>query len=182
MARSLFVALLRGINVGGKSLPMARLREVLGGAGLKNVRTYVQSGNVVFEAAGKAEALEQKIEKCIQEDFKLDVRVRVLSAPDFERARKSNPFLKRKGIDETKLHATFLFDQPSKESLEKISQLDAGRDEWAHVGDRIYVYCPDGYGRSKLNGPVLERMLKFPTTTRNWNTMTQLCEMIHSPE
>lgn len=169
-----YIALLRGVNVGGNPLKMQRLVELLGEIGCQNVRTYVQSGNVVFARKGTAKHWQAAIEGCLAGQTRLPVRVLVRTAAQVAKTLRENPFLHEPGIDATKLHVTFLGAKPSAEGLKKLAAIAAGRDRYHVAGHQVYLHCPDGYGRSKLAGATLERVLGVPTTTRNWNTISAL--------
>ncbi len=173
-----FVALLRAVNVSGQNkLPMAELRRALGELGLTGVETYLQSGNVVFDAddddaAEHAAAIHGLIER----EFDHDVRVLVLTAAELAHIATGNPFVAG-GAEEESLHVTFLLAPAHADGF-------AGRELPAQEGERaeragtvIYLYLPDGYGRTKLNNPFFERALKTPATTRNWRTVRALADM-----
>ena len=187
-----FVALLRAVNVGGQNrIPMAELRQRLSAVGLADVRTYVQSGNVLFGVAnddprGQAAVVHDVIER----DFGCDVRVLALTHDDLARVSAGNPFLPA-GADEKYLHATFLFAPvtasafaelklPAQEGEQAVLMGDGvGRpaEDDALAGRVIYLHLPHGYGRSKLSNPWFERVLKTPATTRNWRTVITLTEL-----
>lgn len=170
-----FIVLLRGVNVGGNILKMDRLREICAKFGAKNPRTYVQSGNVVFEAAGSASGWEAKLEKKLAGESRLPVSVIVRTAAEMSAVLAGNPFLKEKGIDTRRLGVTFLREMPSKPALAALAALDFGRERYHHAGKEVYLHCPDGFGNAKLYS--LDRILKQPATARNWNTVTKLCDM-----
>jgi len=175
---TVFVALLRAVNVSGqKKVPMAELRRTLGGLGLTGVETYLQSGNVVFDARGD-DPTEQAaaIHGLIEREFGHDVHVLVLTAAELVQIAAANPLLVG-GADEKYLHVTFLFAPADADGC-------AGRELPAREGERvacagsvIYLYLPHGYGRTKLNNSFFERALKTPATTRNWRTVLALAEM-----
>ena len=169
------IALLRGVNVGGNMLKMDRLREICAKLGAENPRTYVQSGNVVFEAAGAAAEWEAKIEKKLAGESRLPVSVIVRTAAEMNKLLAGNPFLKEKGIDTARLAVTFLGQSPAKPALAALGALEIGRERFHHAGRELYIHCPDGFANAKLYG--LEKVLKQRTTTRNWNTVIKLCEM-----
>ena len=169
------IALLRGVNVGGNVLKMDRLREICAKLGAENLRTYVQSGNVVFEAAGAAAEWEAKIEKKLAGESRLPVSVIVRTAAEMNKLLAGNPFLKEKGIDTARLAVTFLEQSPAKPALAALGALEIGRERFHHAGRELYIHCPDGFANAKLYG--LEKVLKQRTTTRNWNTVIKLCEM-----
>jgi uncharacterized protein (DUF1697 family) len=169
------IALLRGVNVGGNILKMDRLRELCAALGAKNVRTYVQSGNIVFEAAGSPSSWEAKLEKKLAGESRLPVSVMVRSAAEISTDLAGNPFMKEKTIDTARLAVTFLQQVPAKPALAALAALKIGSERYHHAGKEIYLHCPDGFGNAKLY--LLEKVLKQKTTTRNWNTVTKLCEM-----
>ena len=176
-----YVAMLRGINVSGaKSVKMEPLRASFEALGFTDVRTYVQSGNVVFEAKERGAApLGPKIVARIKRDFGFDVPVLVLGAAELARIVEQNPFLKQRGeaTDVTKLHVTFLAGAPAAAGLEKMEGVSSGRDAFRCLGTSIYLLCPDGYGNTKLSNNAFERALGAAATTRNWKTVTTLATM-----
>ena len=176
-----YVAMLRGINVSGsKPVKMDALRASFEALGFKNVRTYVQSGNVVFEAKERTAApLGPKIVARIKRDFGFDVPVLVLAAGELARIVEENPFLRQRGeaIDVTKLHVTFLAGPPAAAGLKKLEGVSSGRDAFRCLGTSIYLHCPDGYGNTKLSNNVFERALGAAATTRNWKTVTTLAAL-----
>ena len=176
-----YVAMLRGINVSGsRPVKMDALRASFEALGFKNVRTYVQSGNVVFEAKERAAApLAPKIVARIKRDFGFDVPVLVLGAAELARIVDENPFLKQRGeaIDVTKLHVTFLAGPPAAAGLKKMEGVSSGRDTFRCLRTSIYLHCPDGYGNTKLSNNAFERALGAAATTRNWKTVTTLASM-----
>jgi uncharacterized protein (DUF1697 family) len=170
-----YIALLRGVNVGGNILKMDRLREICAKLGAENPRTYVQSGNVVFEARGAAAEWETKLEKKLASESRLPVSVIVRTALEMNKVFAGNPFLKENGIDIARLAVSFLQQPPAKPALAALSALDIGRERFHHAGRELYIHCPDGFANAKLY--TLEKVLKQRTTTRNWNTVIKLCEM-----
>ena len=174
-----YISMLRGINVSGQKLvKMERLRELFEALGFTQVKTYVQSGNVVFQAKkGSPADLSRKIEAGILAEFGFDAPVVSKTAEEIGLVIQSNPFLKEKAVDPTKLHVTFLSGAPAKAGLEKLSALPAGPDRFHAHASEIYLYCPDGYGNSKLTNNVLEKVLSVRATTRNWKTVNQLYRM-----
>ncbi len=173
-----YVALLRGINVGGKNmLPMKDLAAMFVAAGCGDVATYIQSGNVVFSAEEKlAAGLGGVIAKRVEEWFGLRVPVVLRSAEELDAVIRGNPFL-RDGAPEEMLHVCFLADLPS---AQMIAGLDANRsapDEFALVGREIYMRLPNGMARTKLTNAYFDSKLKTVSTMRNWRTVLKLAEM-----
>jgi uncharacterized protein (DUF1697 family) len=172
-----YVALLRGVNVGGNTLKMSWLRESCEEIGLKGVQTYVQSGNLVFSSRLSAPKLEQTLKELIDKQTRLPVTVTVRSAAELEGVIAGNPFLKQKGIDVTKLHVTFLAKAAAKPTLDKLDALAGTRDQYRLIGREIYLHCPINYGETKLSNNAIEKVLAVGATTRNWKTVTTLREM-----
>src|SRR5262245_22426027 len=171
------IALLRGINVGANTLRMEHLRALFAELGFSDARTYVQTGNVLFTAAGPSTSLAARIEEKLAAEARLPVSVIIRTSTQLRRIIDANPFLQEAGVDAKKLHVTFLASRPSKSALAAPAGVSRGADRWHPAGDAIYLHCPDGYGRTKLNNTVIERLLSTRATTRNWNTVTALYEM-----
>jgi uncharacterized protein (DUF1697 family) len=172
-----YIALLRGVNVGGNTLRMERLRALCEELGLKDVRTYVQSGNVVFAAGRSSAHWARTLAQALAGEARLPVLVIVRSATDMARIVADNPFLKEKGIDTTKLHVTFLENAPARNAVKALEALPSGADRFVQAGEEIYVHCPNGYGNTKLSNTAFEKALGLRATTRNWNTVNKLREM-----
>jgi len=171
------IALLRGINVGGRnSVKMEALRGIFERLGFHDVRTYVQSGNVVFGAL-HTEDLSHRIEEGLRDSVGLPVTVLVRTAPELTQIMVANPFLGESGVEPAKLYVTFLARQPAPSGWEALRALPAGKDRCHGVGREVYLHCPDGYGRTKLSNTALERVLATSATTRNWATVGRLVEM-----
>jgi uncharacterized protein (DUF1697 family) len=179
---TIYIAMLRGINVSGhKVIKMEHLRASFEALGLRNVKTYVQSGNVVFEAGKESAAsLAAKIGKRILSDFRFPVPVFLKTADELERVIRDNPFLKQVAIDDSKLHVTFLSAAAPPSAGKDLAAL-AEKPEQFHVhGQEIYLYCPNGYGRTRLSNTAIEKKLGLEATTRNWKTATTLLAMARS--
>lgn len=174
-----YVALLRGINVGGhKIIRMEELRRSFEVRGCANVRSYVQSGNVIFDATRRSPAkLAVMIEALILEDYGFVVPVVVRTAQDLSRIIERNPLLGAKGIDQTKLHVCFLSATPAADRLTTLDTLDAGEGRFLHLDDVVYLYCPTRAADTKLTNNAFERALGVKATGRNWNTVRKLAEL-----
>ena len=172
------VALLRGINVGGKnSLPMKELAAMFAEAGCEDVRTYIQSGNVVFRAAADVAArVPAQVAEAIKERRGLRVPVVTRTAAELRAVRDHNPFLKD-GADTVALHVMFLDEEPSKERVAKLDPDRSPGDTYALRGREIYLHCPNGLARTKLTNDYFDRALGTTSTVRNWNTVQRLLEM-----
>jgi uncharacterized protein (DUF1697 family) len=171
-----YISLLRGINVSGHNIiKMDALKQMYSDLGFKNVLTYIQSGNVIFQyKRSKPEHLENKIATKISEVFDFNVPVLVLEISDIANVLKNNPFIIKRNEDRSKLHATLLSKEPGKENTVKINTGQYLPDEFNITGRAIYLFCPDGYGRTKLTNTFFENKLKISATTRNWKTMIKL--------
>jgi uncharacterized protein (DUF1697 family) len=178
MPRITYITMLRGINVSGqKIIKMERLRAMFEGMGFGSVKTYVQSGNVIFETNEPAASLSPKIQKRILKDFGFEVTVLTKSAKEMADIVKRNPFVKDKAIDQTRLYVTFLSDDPPKNALELIQPLAAVEEQIRIAGRAVYLYCPNSYGNTKLSNNAIEKKFSCGATTRNWNTTKTLLEM-----
>ena len=172
-----YAVLLRGINVGGKNkLAMPRLRQVLADAGHAAVRTYVQSGNVVLESKAKPAALAAAIHDRIASSFGLDIAVVVRSASELADIAAHNPFLRPDADPSRNLHVAFLESTPAAGAAAKLDPHRAAPDELHLRGREIYLWCPEGMGRSKVMIGV-ERLLATSATVRNWRTVTELVRL-----
>jgi uncharacterized protein (DUF1697 family) len=170
-----FIALLRGINVGNNILKMDRLRALCTELGAENVRTYVQSGNVVFEGKGTAAHWTTQLEKKLDGATRLPVSIMVRTAAEIAAVVDGNLFLKEKEIDTARLAVTFLQQAPSKEALAKLHVLEIGSERFRLAGREIYLHCPNGFAKAKLY--LLDKVLGQKTTVRNWNTVLTLRDM-----
>jgi uncharacterized protein (DUF1697 family) len=170
-----YVALLRGVNVGGGTrIGMADLRRLFAELGHTDVTTYLQSGNVAFTGAGDEPThLAGEIERRIAADLGLDVHVLLRTGADLDAVVAGNPFLDRE-TDLTKLLVTFLAAPPTPDLAGQVAAPAGETAEFRLAGQEVYLHCPDGYGRTKLNNAFFERRLAVAATTRNWKTVTAL--------
>ncbi len=175
-----YVAMLRGINVAGhKTIGMEHLRTLCRDIGFQNVETYVQSGNVVFQTQKETPAvLSKRIGEAILHSFGFETAIIVKTSKQMENVIANNPFLKEKDVDSSKLHVTFLSEIPKKGSSKKLRELGTSPDQFHAAQDEIYLYCPNGYGRTKLSNNAIEKALSVTATTRNWKTTNVLFEMV----
>ena len=171
-----YISMLRGVNVSGhRRVRMEELERLYLSLGCRNVRTYVQSGNVLFEhPTADISKLAGKIEKRLKGPLGSDVPVLIRTKNEFQRLIESNPFAER---DESKVHVTFLYAKPMEFSMDKINKVVGRGEAFSMVGSEIYLFCPNGYGRTKLSNSFFERALKMTATTRNWKTVNTLCSM-----
>jgi uncharacterized protein (DUF1697 family) len=173
-----FIALLRGINVGGKTLiKMPELKSLLASMGFDDVTTYIQSGNVVFSSSsGDGQALAAAIEERIAETFGLRPTVLIRTPMELTEIADGNPFLGRE-TDLSKLHVVFLSGPPAAASVEELDPKRSPPDEFSVRGREIYLHLPNGMGRSKLTVDYFEKRLGVRATARNWKTLNKLIEL-----
>lgn len=177
--KKVYISLLRGINVSGHyPIKMDALRQLYESLGFEQVSTYVQSGNVVFSAKRAADAdLAQSISQRIKEELDYSVPVLVLDADKLKVVIESNPFVKEEDLNPAFLHVTFLASKPMALDQQKIEEKLLEGEKVYFSDKAIYLYCPKGYGNTKLNNNFFESKLKVQATTRNWKTTNTLLEM-----
>lgn len=169
------VALLRGINVGGRILAMAELRGICAELGYEGVATYIQSGNVILQTdARRVPGIATELGGAICDRTGMTVEVLVRSGPELSEVLAANPFA---GSDDVDPYVTFLA-APIGAAAAAIDP-EVGLPDRFAFGDRVvYVSCPGGYGRTVLNNAFFERRLGMPATTRNWRTVSRLAERL----
>ena len=168
--------MLRGVNVGGnKKIKMSTLAALYESLGFKDAKTYIQSGNVVFSSHEPSpSALSKRIERAIKESFGFDAAVVVRTKAELEKAIDNNPF---KDKDPDKLHVTFLSDAPANRTLDVFDAAKDESEEYSISGKEVYLFLPNGYGRTKLSNNFFEKKLNVSATTRNWRTVNVLTGM-----
>jgi len=172
-----YVALIRGINVGGKSsLPMKELTQALQRIGCHNVRTYIQSGNVVFQSDAIAARLGEEISDEIGRCRSFKPHVLVLEKLEFKQAVENNPFPEGES-DPKALHLGFLDSVPSHPDLQALEALRAPSEKIELIGRVFYLFAPNGVGRSKLAAKS-EKALAVPMTDRNWRTVVKIMSLL----
>lgn len=175
-----YITLLRGINVGGnKIIKMELLRDMLQEMGFINIKTYIQSGNIILQSMeNNPEKIAREIKSNIYQKFGFEVPVLCIASAKYEKIILENPLLKQQHLDEAYFHLTFLSEKPQKEILESLKAC-LGEDEvmkYAH--ETLYLYCPKGYSNATLTNTFIEKKTKTTATTRNWKTCTILLEMM----
>lgn len=174
-----YIALLRGINVSGqKMIKMTDLKVLFQKLGFTNIQTYLQSGNVVFKSNDlNINALQTQIQQGIQDAYGFDVPTLILTSEELNTIITHNPFLSLPEMDSAFFHVTFLENKPATIDFENIISKKNEREQIDLVSNAFYLYCPDGYGKTKLHNSFLEKQVKVTATTRNWKTCLQLVEM-----
>jgi uncharacterized protein (DUF1697 family) len=170
-----WVALLRGINVGGKnSVPMAQLRNAFEEAGAADVATYIQSGNVVLtHASSDRAALAKQLEDAVRDTFGVSSTIVLRTFAELTKVARAKPF----GPDNSNTHVTFLERKPTAAAIKSLADLEISPDEVKVVGSDAFLRYPNGVSGSRLTGPLLERRLGVAGTARNWRTVTRLAAM-----
>ena len=172
-----YIAFIRGINVGStRSVPMKPLAADLEAAGLEQVRTYIQSGNLVFRSgAADPGELADCISGTIEASRGFRPRVVVLSQQELQNAVEANPFPAAEDAPQA-LHLFFLDSRPQRPDLGRLDAARTGRENYRLIGSVFYLYAPDGIARSKLAGQV-DKALGVSVTARNWRTAKTVLEM-----
>ena len=167
-----YIALLRGVNVGGHNkLVMAELRAHFESLGLRDVQTFIQSGNVIFTSADDIHS--DALEAAISSRFDIVTPVVLRTAPQFATVARHHPF---PGVDLARLHVGFLRQTPSAGDVAALELDQFSPDRARVVNGDVYLYLPSGMARNKLS-PYVDRRLKSAMTIRNWNTVTKLCAL-----
>jgi len=170
-----YISLLRGINVGGHNkILMKDLTEMFIKTGFEGVKTYIQSGNIIFKYDSKETSeLEQTIHEAISKTFQLDVPVIIRTSEQFEALANQNPFMNN-DPDPKSLHLALLQREPEKRLVDALSTYQIGNDQFKLIGQDIYLFCPDGFGKTKLSNTFWDQKLKTISTIRNWKTIQEL--------
>jgi uncharacterized protein (DUF1697 family) len=175
-----FVSLFRGINVGGhykiKMLELKNLHEALG---LKNVLTYIQSGNVIFKSDDSdVTHIRQQLSESVAQTFGFHVEIIVRTSSELQEIIAKNPFQGQQDKEAQWVTVMFLATAPDHAAQENLLKTYVGPEEIFFLGKEVYIYYTNGIGRSKLSNSFIEKKLKVEGTTRNWNTLLQLQEMV----
>jgi len=179
------IALLRGVNVGGnKKVPMARLRELFERLGHRAVRTYVQSGNVVFTAGDPSASdgeLARAVEQAIEEELGFSAAVTIRTRDELAAVLAADPFA---GVADhpSRYHVFFLADEVDPDRLADVDRARYEPERFALRGRELYLWTPEGLGRSPLAKVLTERRLGVAATARNWRTVTTLLEIADAEE
>jgi uncharacterized protein (DUF1697 family) len=167
-----FIILLRGINVSGKNkIPMADLRHLLNDLEFQNVQTYIQSGNIILESDLEKKVICKKIKTGIKEKFGFDVPVLTRTIQEWKNAIENYPF----STENEKIVAFTFLNQALKETVIEVKNI--GEDTYKIVSDVVYLYCPSGFGKTKLTNNIIEKKLDVIATTRNLRTTLKLLEL-----
>jgi uncharacterized protein (DUF1697 family) len=176
-----YISFLRGVNMTGhNSIKMTDLAALFVKLGLMDAETYIQSGNVIFSDTGgiSTNALSITIEKAILESFSYDIPVMIRTNKELHDLFSSNPFLEESNFDPAKMAVIFLHDTPSDSQIQKVANIDYPPDKFRIIGKDIFIYCPNGFGRTKIYTNFFERKMGVTGTGRNWKTITTISGII----
>ena len=175
---TVWIGLLRGVNVGGnKMIAMAELRASLAGLGLRNPRTLLQSGNIVFESPRKHDALEKLLEAHTEKTFGLKTRYLLRSHAEWDAIAAGNPFAALAKSDPNRLLVFLLKDKAPSSAFKALEAAISGRETIHGAGRHLYATFPDGIARTKLTTALMDRHLGTACTGRNWNTVLKLAAL-----
>lgn len=174
-----YISILRGINVSGhRIIKMDALKTLCLSLDFYNIKTYIQSGNIIFEAIPTDnKIISNAIKSAIEKEFGFDVPIITLRHSELDSIITSNPFVNDKSKDPSFFHVTFLSDRPTKQDIEQLTQIDLRNDKYEIIDKVIYLFCPDSYSNSKLTNSLFEKKLKVTATTRNWKTTNELLNL-----
>ena len=176
---AVYIAMLRGVNVGGhQKLNMEALRALCTGLGLRDVRSYIQSGNLVFrDDEADPRALVHRLQAAIEGKFGFKPGVVLRTAAELQKVVARNPFAGRDGIEPSRLLVLFLAEKPSPAACAQVLALPSEPEEHVIHGRELYVYYPNGMARPRIPLIRIEKMLQCVSTGRNWNTVNTLLDM-----
>ncbi len=174
-----YIALLRGINVSGqKKIIMAELRIHLAELPIRNISTYIQSGNIIFDSEENDKSiLEDSIQKKIAQKYGFEVPIIVFNRDYLLIAESQNPFPKETKEAANHAFIAFLKERPKSENIAVFEQLDFSPDQMVLKGKNLYFHCPNGAGKSKITNTLFEKKLKVAATSRNFKTVWKLLEL-----
>lgn len=171
----MFIALLRGINVGGRNpVPMAELRSLCTDLGWRNAQTYIQSGNLIFQADAPAVQLEAELERGMERRFGLAIPVIVRAAADWTGYILGNPLREASEKEPSLVMVALAKAPPKPEAVEGLRERATSGEQIVRVGDALWIQYAGGAARSKLSPALLDRLVGSPVTTRNWRTVLKL--------
>ena len=178
------VAMLRGVNVGGhQKIQMAALKNLCASLGLRDVQTYIQSGNLVFREGHEDPAtVARRLEKAIEAGFGFRPAVIVRTASELRKVIAKNPFAGRPGLEPNRLLCVFMDGTPTKQAREQLLALPCEPEELHIIGGEVYIYYPQGMARPKISLVKMEKTLQCASTGRNWNTVNKLSAMAEELE
>jgi uncharacterized protein (DUF1697 family) len=172
-----YISFLRGVNMTGhNSIRMSELAALFVKTGIKDAETYIQSGNVIFSDPGNITtvALSVKIEQAILEKFNYIIPVMIRTSQELSSMFTYNPFLNEPDFNPAKMAVIFLHEEPTVSQIKKVADIDYPPDKFSIIGRDIFIYCPNGFGRTKLYTNFFENKMGVKGTARNWKTITTI--------
>jgi uncharacterized protein (DUF1697 family) len=178
MRRKTFIALLRGINVSGRNMiPMPQLRSLCADLGWAEVQSYIQSGNLVFQATAAPAKLEAALQQAIERHFGFSIPIIVRAAADWPAYVRGNPYPDASESEPNAVMLALSKAPPKEDAVEKLQERAASGERIVQVGDALWIHFGGGVAKSKLSPGLLDRLIGSPVTTRNWRTVLKLQEM-----
>lgn len=174
------ISFLRSVNIGGHNLiRMSDLTSMYVNLGYKNVKTYIQSGNVLFNYDGKDtnRGISATIEKAIQKEFNLEIAVMTRTVEELKDLFLINPYIHETGFDPARMAVIFLNETPGEDMIKKVAHVDYPPDRFMIKGSEVFIYCPNGFGNTKIYTGFFEKKMGVTGTGRNWKTITTLIEL-----
>ena len=175
-----YISFLRSVNMAGHNLiKMTELAKLFIDQGFGDAKTYIQSGNVIFTNDGEesASSLSKKLEEAILKKFNLPISVMTREKTDLWNLSACNPYLLEPGFDPSKMAVIFLHETPLDLQIQKVSDVNFPPDKFRIIGDEIFIYCPNGFARTKLYTGFFERKMNVIGTARNWKTITTILNL-----
>jgi uncharacterized protein (DUF1697 family) len=175
-----YISFLRGVNMTGhNSIKMTDLTALYVRHGLKNAQTYIQSGNVIFSYDSELPVVDLSLalEKAILDKFNFIIPVMTRSVDQLHDLFSVNPYLEEKEFNPAKMAVIFLHEMPSQDQILKVAAVDYPPDKFKIIGSDIHIFCPNGFGKTKLYTNFFEKKMGVIGTARNWKTITALLEM-----
>lgn len=178
------ISMLRGVNLGPHNrIKMDALRSMYGSLNLEDPRTYVQSGNVIFRTKERSSAkLAKKIQDAIEKTFDCRPEVVLRTTEELRNAIAASPFAGRRNLNPSNILVTFLTQEPPAEAHDKLAALKSHPEEIHLKGRELYIYFPNGIGKSKLPWSQVEKIVKVTGTARNWNSVNAMLELAEKME
>jgi uncharacterized protein (DUF1697 family) len=172
-----YITFLRGVNMAGHNkIKMTDLFVLYQDLGFNDAETFIQSGNVIFTCSSgmSVRDISLRIETAIHQKYDYDVPVMIRTHEEIKKLIPVNPFLAEENFDPSKMAVIFLHEHPSEAQIQKVIKIDYPPDKFKIIGSEIFIYCPDGFGRTKLYTNFFENKMKIKGTGRNWNTINKI--------
>lgn len=176
-----YISFLRSVNIAGHNLiKMTELSELFKKMGFSDVKTYIQSGNIIFSISDDLTSsdLSDNLEKAILGRFSLQIHVMTRTTRELSEMFSNNPYLKEPDFDPSKSAVLFLHEEPSDAQIQKVKDINYPPDRFKIIGKEIFIYCPNGFGRTKIYTNFFEKKMGVIGTGRNWKTVTTVLNLI----